>query len=52
MRDAVENLSKALGEGMKKAADAPYDFVKSVSRGKGGRQIRKTAKMFAPPMFR
>ena len=52
IRDAVENLSKALGEGVKKAADAPYDLVKSVSRGKGGRQIRKTAKMFAPPMFR
>jgi hypothetical protein len=52
IRDAVENLSKALGEGMKKASDAPYDLVKSISRGKGGKQIRKTAKMFAPPMFR
>jgi len=52
IRDAVENLSKALGEGVKKAADAPYDLVKTVSRGEGGKQLRRTAKMFTPPMFR
>jgi hypothetical protein len=52
LRDAVENLAKAVGEGMKKASDAPYDLVKSVSRGKGGKQIRKNLKMFTPPMFR
>jgi hypothetical protein len=52
IKDAIENLSKAVGEGLKKAADAPYDLVKTVSRGKGGKQLRKTAKMFAPPMFR
>jgi hypothetical protein len=52
MRDAIENIAKAAGEGLKKASDAPYDLVKSVSRGKGGKQLRKTMKTFAPPMFR
>jgi Family of unknown function (DUF6312) len=52
MRDAVENFAKAASEGMKKASDAPYDLVKTVTRGKGGKQLRKTAKMFSPPMFR
>jgi type IV secretory pathway TrbL component len=52
LRDAVENWAKAASEGMKKASDAPYDLVKSVSRGKGGKQIRSSMKMFTPPMFR
>jgi hypothetical protein len=52
VRDAVENLAKAAGEGLKKAADAPYDLVKTVTRGKSGKQVRKVIKVFAPPMFR
>jgi hypothetical protein len=37
---------------MKEASDAPYDLVKSVTSGKGSKQLRNAMKMFAPPMFR
>jgi len=52
LKDAVENWTKAASKGLKKAADAPYDLVKSVSRGKGSKQLRSATKMFSPPMFR
>jgi murein L,D-transpeptidase YcbB/YkuD len=52
VRDAVENLAKAASKGMKKAADAPYDLVKTVTRGKSGKQVRSVIKVFSPPMFR
>ncbi len=52
IRDAVKNWTKAYGEGMKIASDAPYEFVKTIDRGKTSRQIRDAVKMFSPPMFR
>jgi hypothetical protein len=52
MRDAVQNMTKAASKGLKKAADAPYDLVKSVSRGKNSKQLRNMTKMISPPMFR
>jgi hypothetical protein len=52
IRDAVKNWAKAYGEGMKAASDAPYEFVKTIDRGKTSRQIRDAVKMFSPPMFR
>jgi len=52
VRDAVKNWTKATSEGMKKASDAPYDFVKTINRGKASRRIRDAVKMMSPPMFR
>ena len=52
LRDAVQNMTKAASKGLKKAADAPYDQVKSVSRGKNSKQLRNMTKMISPPMFR
>ena len=52
VRDAVKNWTKATSEGMKKASDAPYDFVKTINRGKASRRIRDAVKMISPPMFR
>jgi hypothetical protein len=52
VKDALKNWTKAYSKGMKEASDAPYDFVKAVTSGKGSKQLRNAAKMFAPPMFR
>jgi len=52
MRDAVENMTRAAGKGIKVAADAPYDLVKALTRGKNGKQFRSGIKVFTPPMFR
>jgi hypothetical protein len=52
VRDAIKNWTKATSKGMKKASDAPYEFIKSVNRGKASKQIRDAVKMFSPPMFR
>jgi hypothetical protein len=52
LRDAVENMAKAAGKGVKRAADAPYHLVRTVTRGKSGKQVRSVIKVFTPPMFR
>ena len=52
VKDALKNWTKAYGKGMKEASDVPYELVKSVTSGKGSKQIRDAMKMFAPPMFR
>lgn len=52
VRDAIKNWTKATGEGMKTASDAPYEFVKTINRGKASRRIRDAVRMVSPPMFR
>lgn len=52
VRDAIKNWTKATSEGMKTASDAPYEFVKSINRGRASRRIRDAVRMISPPMFR
>src|SRR5215472_5181828 len=52
VRDAIKNWTKATSKGMKKASNAPYEFVKAVNRGRSSKQIRDAVRMFSPPMFR
>jgi len=52
LRDGIENWTKALSKGMRVAGDAPYDFVKQVSRGRGSKQVRKTVRLLTPPPLR
>ena len=52
VKDAIKNWTKATSKGMKKASDAPYQFVKAVNNSKASKQIRDAVKMFSPPMFR
>jgi len=52
VRDAIKNWTKATSQGMKTASDAPYQFVKTVNRGKASRRIRDAVRMVSPPMFR
>ena len=52
VRDALKNWTKAVGQGLKTASDAPYDFVSTVNRGRASRRIRDAVRMISPPMFR
>src|SRR5579862_7623570 len=52
VRDAIKNWTKATSEGLKTASDAPYDFVKTVNRGRSSRRIRDAVRMISTPMFR
>ena len=52
VKDAIKNWTKASGKGMKKASNAPYQFVKAVNSSKASKQIRDAVKMVSPPMFR
>jgi hypothetical protein len=52
VRDAIKNWTKATSEGIKTASDAPYEFVKTINRGRASRRIRDAVRMISPPMFR
>lgn len=52
VRDAIKNWTKATSEGMKTASDAPYQFIKTINRGRASRRIRDAVRMMSPPMFR
>ena len=52
VRDALRNWTRATSKGMKKAADAPYELVRTVDRDRMSRRVRDALKMAAPPMFR
>src|SRR5689334_2148387 len=52
VKDALKNWTKAYSKGMKKASDAPYQFVKAVNSSKASKQIRDAVKMVSPPVFR
>ncbi|MGA2377598.1 MAG: hypothetical protein ABSF72_18970 [Candidatus Sulfotelmatobacter sp.] len=52
LRDGIENWTKALSKGMRIAGDAPYDFVKEITRGPGSKQVRDTVRLLTPPPLR
>ena len=52
LRDGIENWTKALSKGMQVAGDAPYKFVKEVTRGPGSKQVRDGIRLLTPPPLR
>jgi hypothetical protein len=52
LRDGLANWAKAMSKGLRVAGDAPYDFIKTVNKGKGSKRLRKTVRIFIPPPLR
>jgi hypothetical protein len=52
LRDGIENWTKAMGKGMGISGKAPYKFVRTVSRGRGSKQLRRTVRALTPPPLR
>lgn len=52
LRDGLENWTKAMGKGMSISSKAPYKFVRTVSRGRGTKQLRRTLRALVPPPLR
>jgi hypothetical protein len=52
LRDGIENWTKAMGKGMSVSSKAPYDFAKTVTRGRASKQLRRTLRALTPPPLR
>jgi len=52
LRDGLENWTKAMGKGMGISSKAPYKFVRTVSRGRGSKQLRRLVRSLTPPPLR
>jgi hypothetical protein len=52
LRDGIENWTKAMSKGLSTASKAPNDFVKTVNRGRGSKEVRRTIRSFTPPPLR
>ena len=52
LRDGMKNWAKAMGKGLRTAANAPYDFVRAANKGGGSKQVRKTVRLLIPPPLR
>lgn len=52
LRDGIENWTKAMGKGMSISSKAPYKFVRTVSRGRGSKQLRRLVRSLTPPPLR
>jgi hypothetical protein len=52
LREGLENWTKAMGKGMGISSKAPYTFVRTVTRGRGSKQIRRTLRALTPPPLR
>ncbi|MCP4655186.1 MAG: hypothetical protein GY856_07175, partial [bacterium] len=43
--DALDNWSRAVGETVRKSANAPYDFTKMIGSRRIGRQVRAVSRL-------
>jgi len=52
LRDGIENWTRAMGKGMSISGKAPYKFARTVTRGRGSKQLRRTVRALIPPPLR
>lgn len=52
LRDAIPNLSRAMGETLRRSADAPYDVTRRIYTNWLARQVRAVSRLVSTPLFR
>lgn len=52
LRDALPNLSRAMGETLRRSADAPYDVTRRIYTNWVARQVRAVSRLVSSPLFR
>lgn len=51
MLDMVNNVGKAVGKGIKRGADAPYEFAKAINTKRFSKQVRSAVRIMLPTSF-